>query len=97
MLKHGVVGMKGQRDESLEASGLILQRPQFHQMVDAVFVVLYVSVEHGGVRLESNPVRGASCVQPLIAVNLVIANDVAHAIGKNFRASTGERIYSRRF
>ena len=52
--KRSVVGMKGQRNKGLEAAGFILQGAQLQQMVDAVFVVFYVAVEHGRVRLQSD-------------------------------------------
>ena len=39
--------------------------------------------------------RRARSLQPLIAIDFVIADDVAHAIGKNFRAAAGQRVYAR--
>ena len=54
MLQRRVVGMERQRDEGLEAAGLVLQRAQLEQVVDAVFVVLDVAVEHGGVGLQAD-------------------------------------------
>ena len=49
MLQRRVVRMKCQRNEGLEAAGLVLQRAQLQQVIDAIFVVLHVAVEHGGV------------------------------------------------
>src|SRR5713101_5017096 len=94
MLKHGVIGMECKWDKSLKTTGFVLQRAQLHQVVDAVFVVFYVSVEHGGVGFQPNLMGRARSVQPLIAINLVVADDVTHTISKNLGASTGERIHS---
>ena len=52
-----VVGMKRQRDERLEAAGLVLQLAQAEQMVDAVLRLLDVAVEHGRVRAQAELVR----------------------------------------
>ena len=54
MLQRRVVGMERQRDEGLEAAGFVLQRAQLEQVVDAVFVVFDVAVEHGRVRFQSD-------------------------------------------
>ncbi len=82
--------MESQRNKSLEAVGLVLQGAEFQQMIDPVFVVLDVAVEHGGIRLQPDLMSQLRGIQPLVAVNLVIADDVAHAIGKNFRAAAGQ-------
>ena len=37
MRKRVVVGMKGQRNEGLEAAGLVLQRAQAQQVIDPFF------------------------------------------------------------
>jgi hypothetical protein len=89
--------MKRQRNKRLEAARLILQRAQLEQVIDAVFVVFDVAVEHGRVRLQPDLVRQARRVEPFIAVNLVIADDVPHAVGKNFGAAAGQRIDARLF
>ena len=60
------------------------------QVVDAVFVVFDVAVQHGGVRFEADLVRGARGVEPLVAVDLVIADDVADAVGEDFSAPAGQ-------
>lgn len=44
--------MERQRDESLEAVRIILQRAQFQHVIDAVFVVFDVAVKRRGVRIE---------------------------------------------
>ena len=97
MLQRRVIGMKGQRDEGLEAAGFVLQRAQLEQVVDAVFVVFDVAVEHGRVRFQSDLVGESGGVEPLIAVDLVVADDVAHAVGEYFCAAAGERIHARGF
>jgi hypothetical protein len=50
-------------------------RAQLQQVVDAVFVVLNVAVEHRRVGLEAQLVRQPRRVQPLFAVDLVVADD----------------------
>src|SRR5215472_793693 len=92
MFEQSVVGVKRQRDVSLEAVGFVLQRAQFDQVVDAVFVVLYVTVEHGGVRLQPDLMRQARGIEPLIAVDFVVADDVADAVGEDFGASAGKGV-----
>ena len=62
-------------------------------MVDAIFVVFDVAVEHGRVRLEADLVRQTGGFEPLIAVNFVIADDVAHAVGENLGTAAGQRIH----
>jgi hypothetical protein len=57
--------MKRERNEGLEAAGLVLHRAQLEQVVDAVLVVLDVAVEHGRVRLEAELVGQARGVEPL--------------------------------
>ena len=73
------------------------KRAQLEQVVDAVFVVLDVAVEHGRVRFQADLVRRSRGLQPLAAVDLVIADDVPHAVGKNLGAAAGQRIDARVF
>ena len=61
VLQRRVVGMKRQRDEGLESVRFVLQGAQLEQVVDAVFVIFDVAVEHGGIRLQANLVR--ECAQ----------------------------------
>ena len=79
VIERRVFGMECQRNEGLEAAGLVLQRAQLEQMIDAVFVVLNVAVEHGRIRLEAQLVRRARGFEPFLAVDLVVADDGAHA------------------
>ena len=96
--KRRVLGMERQRDKSLEAVRVVLQRAQLQQVIDAVFVVLDVAVEHGGIRLQARPrCAAARRSQPVVAINLVIADDVPHAVGENFRAAAGHGVEARVF
>ena len=90
----GVVGMERQRNKRLEAAGLVLQRAQLEQVIDAVFVVFDVAVEHGRVGVQSDLVGESRSVEPLVAVDLVVADDVAHAVGENLGAAAGQRIHA---
>ena len=94
MLQRRVIRMESERDERLEATRFILQRSQLEQMVDAVFVILNVAIEHGRVGLQTDLVRQLRSFQPLTAVNLVIANDMPHTVGEDFSPATGERVHS---
>src|SRR5207245_1948081 len=51
----------------------------------------------GGVGLEPDLVGELRGFQPLAAVDFVIADDVAHAVGENLRAAAGERIHTSAF
>jgi len=95
MIEGGVLGVKGQRDEGLEAAGFVLDLAQLEEMVDAVFVVLDVAIEHGGIGAEAVFMGQARGVEPLAAVDLVIADDRAHAGGEDFGAAAGHGIDSR--
>src|SRR6516165_1265207 len=73
----------------------MLQRAQFQQMIDTVFVALDVAVKHGGVRLQPDFVRGARDSKPIVAVDLVVADDVPHTIRENLRSAAWQGIQSR--
>jgi hypothetical protein len=92
MRQRRVLWMECQRNESLKAVGLVLHGTQPEQVIDAVFVVLDMTVEHGRVRPQTNLVSGASGVEPLLTVNLVIADDVANAVAENLRPAARQRI-----
>ncbi len=49
-----VIGMERQRNESLEAMSLVLQSPQFQQMIDPVLIVFDVTIEHRRIRLQTD-------------------------------------------
>src|SRR3954471_9824582 len=87
--------MESQRNECLEAAGLVLQRAQLHQVINTVFVILDVTVEHGRVRTEPELVSHARRIEPLLTVQLVVTDDSTHAVGKYFCAAAGKRVHSR--
>src|SRR5712671_137491 len=93
MLQGSVIGMEGQRDESLEAAGFILQRAQSEQVIDAVFVILDVAVEHGCVGFQSYLMSQSGGVEPLIAIDFVVADDVSNPVGKYFSPTPRQRIH----
>ena len=74
----------------MKAVGFILQRAQLHQVIHAILIVFDVAVEHGGVGLEADLMGLLRCLQPLVAVDFVIADDVPYAVGENFRAASGK-------
>ena len=90
MLQRRVVGMESQRDEGLEAAGFILQAAQLEQVIDAVFVVFDVAIEHGRVGFQTDLVGELRGLEPLVAVDFVIADDVADAVGENLGAAAGQ-------
>ena len=59
-------------------------------MVSAVFFVFNVAVKHGGVRFQADLVRGPRGIEPLVAVNFVVANHAAHALIEDFSAAAGQ-------
>ena len=89
-----VVGVKRQRDEGLESAGLVLERPQLQQVVDAVLFVLDVAVEHGAVRLEAQVVRRARHLDPLVGRDLVVADNAPHPFAEDLGAASGERVHA---
>ena len=46
MLQSCILGMERQRNKCLEAVSLVLQRPQFQQVVNAILVIFNVTVKH---------------------------------------------------
>src|ERR1019366_2907037 len=66
-------------------------------MIDAIFIVLDVAVEHGGVGLQADFMRRAGQLEPVVTIDLVIANDVPDAVGKNLGAATGHGVEPRFF
>src|SRR5262249_4512166 len=91
-LRFGRVERK--RYETLEASRLILLLAQPDKMIHSVFMALHVTVEHGGVGLESRCVNLARENQPAVAVSLVRADCSSDVLGKDFRPTSGARIHS---
>src|SRR5262249_1095190 len=93
MFEGGVVGMECERNEGLEASGFVLQSAQLVGMVPPFFIIFDVAVEHGGIRLQADLMRQARGFEPLVSVDLVVADDVADAVGEDFGASSRKRIH----
>src|SRR5690349_330553 len=79
--------MKGQWNKCLEAVCFILQSPQADQMVGAVFFVFNVAVEHGGVRFQADLMSSPRRVEPLVAINFVVADYPAYAFVENLCAA----------
>ncbi len=94
VLERRIVGMEGQRDEGDEAAGFILQGAQLDQVIDAVRVVLNVAVEHGAIGAQAELVRGARGFDPIVAIDLVIANDASDGWREDFGAAAGQRIHA---
>ena len=86
----GVVGMEGQRDEGLEAAGLVLQLAQADQVVDPMIGVFQMAVEHRGVRAQAQPMGRAVDVDPAAGVGLVLADLVAHLGMENLGPAAGQ-------
>ena len=61
----------------------ILEVPQPGHVVDPLGQRLDVAVEHGGVRLEPQPVGGAVHLEPLLGGGLVVADLPAHPRGED--------------
>src|SRR5665811_271415 len=85
-----ILRMERQRDEGLEAAGLVLSLPQTDQMVDTLLGGLDVAVEHGRVGPDTTAVRKLVDLEPLLARDLLGAHLVAHAPGQHLGAATGE-------
>ena len=58
------------------------------QMIDAVLVILDMTVEHRRVRFQADLVSKLGRLQPLIAVDFVIADDVPDTVGEDFGAAS---------
>ena len=65
-----VVGVERQRDEGLEAAGLVLELAEPDQVVDPVHRAVDMAVEHGGVRVQAQPVGRAVDVEPALGRRL---------------------------
>ena len=73
--------------EGLEAAGAVLHLAQLQHVVDAVFLVLDVAVEHGRVGPHARVVHHLRRLEPLAAVNLMVTDDVANAVREDLRAA----------
>ena len=79
--------MECQWNKSLEATSFVLQGTQLEQVVHAIFIIFDVTVEHCRIRLQADLMGQLRGIEPLIAVNFVVADDMAYTIGKNLRTS----------
>ena len=86
-----VLGVVGERDEGVEAAGLVLQRAQAQQVVDLVLGPLDVAVEHGAVALDAHAVGDAVDLDPLAGVELAVADDLAHLGVEDLGAAARQR------
>ena len=89
-------GMERQRNERLEAAGLVLQLAQPDQVVDAVLRPLDVAVEHRRVRPQPEFVGLAVDAEPGLGVGLVLADLVADFGMKDLRPAAGQAAQARR-
>ena len=60
-----MVRMEAERDKGLESAGLILQLAQLEKVIDAVFVVLNVAIQHRGIGAQTGLVCQSRGVEPL--------------------------------
>src|SRR5205809_2028909 len=92
MLKRSVSWMEGQRNIGLKAMRIILQGAQTDEVVGPIFLIFDMAVEHGGIRFKTKIVGRAGRLQPLVAIDLVIANHAAHALIENLGSTARKRI-----
>ena len=90
-----VVGMERERNERLEAAGLVLQRAGAQHVVDAFLGGLDVAVEHRHVRAHAEPVGEPVNGQVAVGVRLVVADLGAHALGEDLGAAAGQGVEPR--
>ncbi len=84
-----------QRDEGLEATGLVLQLAQPDQVIDALLGALDRAEQHGAVRAHAHLVRRAVHRQPALGVDLVVAQLLAGAGREDLRAAAGHAVEAR--
>jgi hypothetical protein len=87
--KARVVRMEGERNEDLEAAGLVLQLPESDQVVDAMERVFHVPVKHRAVGLQAQMMRRTMNVEPLAGIGLVLAELAADLRMENLRPAAG--------
>ena len=69
-----VVGMIGQRDVGEKSAGLILERAQRQQMIDAILERLDMAVQHRAVGWDAELMRFAVHGEPLVAGQLAVGD-----------------------
>ncbi len=89
----GARRVEGERNEALEAAGLVLLLAEADEVVDAVFDRFDVAVEHRGVGLEAGLVNFARKLEPAVAVAFVVADARARRLGENLGTAAGTRIH----
>ena len=82
--------MKRQRNERLEAAGLILQRSRTHHVIDTLAHRLDVAIQHRDVGRHPELMRDAMNGEIAIGVALVVADLLAHSFREDLGAATGE-------
>ena len=90
-----VLGVKRERNQPREASGLVLQLAQTDQVVHTVLGGLDVPVEHRRVRADSLEMALAGDLEPPLARDLVPADHVADALLEYLRAAAGTGVHPR--
>ena len=91
------VGLIAPRDERGEAAGLVLQRAQPQQMLEALLVGLDRPVHHRRGRPQAGPMRVAHDVEPLVGRRLAVAVQLpADPVDENLGAAAGNAVEARR-
>src|SRR5260370_4982851 len=63
-------------------------------MLDTLFIGFDVAVKHGGIRMETDLMRRARNVEPLLAADFVVTNYLADAGIEDLRVAPGQRIHA---
>ena len=74
---------------------VVLLRAQELHVVEALAALLDVPVQHGGVRVDAQLVRGAVHVQPLVAADLALERLVVHAVVEHLGAAARQAAEAR--
>ena len=85
-----VVGVEGQRDEGLEAAGLVLELAEPDQVVDPVLGLVDVAVEHRRVRVQAELVGRPVDVEPDLGRRLGAADLLADLGVEDLGAAAGQ-------
>src|SRR5471030_836225 len=86
--------MERQRDVGHKTVRLVLQLAQANQVIHAVLRVLDMPVQHGAVGAQPQLVRRARRFNPLVAVDLVVADDAPHPLVEDLRPAARQRIHA---
>ena len=89
----GVLGLIAPRDERGEAAGLVLQRAQPQQVLEALLVGLDRPVHHRRRRPQAGAMRVPHDVEPFVGRRLAVAvQPLADAVDENFGAAAGNAV-----